>query len=391
VRALKRSLRGILDGLQLPAAARRERQRDQRGLPDHDPGIDAVVDACMAWLVRAQEQSPTHDGGVARDFSLLRGWSSSYPETTGYIAPTFFEYAELRALPGVADRAFRMLDWLVSIQFPEGAFQGGRVDMHPKVPVTFNTGQILLGLAAGARRREQYVEPMRKAAAWLRDTQDVDGCWRRHPSPFAADGEKSYETHVAWGLFEAARILPDEGFAESAQRNIRWTIGRQSGNGWIADCCLNDAEAPLSHTLGYALRGLVEAFRFTRSEEFLRAARRTSDALVQVISPDGRLAGRLHEDWTAAVSWTCPTGSVQIAHSLLLLYSETGCRAYLDAGRALNAFVRRTVRTDGNVDTRGGVKGSFPIHGDYERYEYLSWAAKFCVDSNLAERALTTA
>ena len=36
-----------------------------------------------------------------------------------------------------------MLDWLVSIQMPSGAFQGGTIGESPVVPVTFNTGQIL--------------------------------------------------------------------------------------------------------------------------------------------------------------------------------------------------------------------------------------------------------
>lgn len=40
---------------------------------------------------------------------------------------------------------------------------------------------------------------MRRAADWLVETQDADGCWRRHPTPFAEPGEKVYETHVAWG------------------------------------------------------------------------------------------------------------------------------------------------------------------------------------------------
>ena len=96
-----------------------------------------------------------------------------------------------------------------------GAFQGGLIT-HESVPVTFNTGQILIGLAAGAARFEdaRYLEATRHAATWLRDSLDEDGCWRRFPTPFAQPGEKSYETHVSWGLLEAERVLPGQGFAE---------------------------------------------------------------------------------------------------------------------------------------------------------------------------------
>jgi hypothetical protein len=60
----------------------------------------------------------------------------------------------------------------------------------------------------------------------------------------------------------------------------------------------------------------------------------------------------------------------------------------LSAARKGNAFVRRTVRIDGPPDIRGGVKGSFPVDGDYGRFEYLNWAAKFTVDANIKELAL---
>ncbi len=43
---------------------------------------------------------------------------------------------------------------------------------------------------------------------------------------------------------------------------------------------------------------------------------------------------------------------------------------------------------DGPKETRGGVKGSFPVDGDYGTFEYLNWAAKFFIDSNELERAV---
>jgi hypothetical protein len=386
IRKLARKFQGELS---LPAAARRRRSLDRKGLPEGDPGIDSAVSAAISWLCRAQDRSASRDGGVARDFSLIKGWASSYPETTGYIIPTLLDVADERADPDLKDRARRMLDWLVSIQFAEGGFQGGKVDASPKVPVTFNTGQILLGLARGAADLgNDYLEPMHRAARWLVDSQDPDGCWRRHPTPFAAAGEKAYETHVAWGLLEAARVAPDTDYGEAGLRNVRWALTKQQPNGWFADCCLSDPTRPLTHTIGYALRGVVEAWRFSQDETFLTAARRTADAIVEVTAADGRLPGQWRKDWTPAVDWVCLTGSVQIAHSLLLLYTDTGHRPYLDTGRRLNRWVRRTVNLDGPEDTRGGVKGSHPVDGAYGRYEYLNWAAKFFVDSNRYESAL---
>ena len=379
-----------IDERQLPEGAKRQLQADRTGLPAYDAGAAAVAAAGIEWLMRSQDRSASNDGGSARDFSLVKGWATSYPETSGYIVPTLITYAERNDDQELLARARRMLDWLVAIQFPEGGFQGGKVDAEPRVPVTFNTGQILQGLAAGVRRfGEPYRAPMNLAAAWLRDTQDADGCWRKHATPFAAPGEKAYETHVAWGLFEAARLEPQQGYGEAGLRQVRWALGKQQDNGWFASNCLSSPDAPLTHTIGYVLRGVIEAYRYSAQADLLVAAQKTADALLDVVADDGRIAGRYDRSWRPTVDWVCLTGSVQIAACWFLLYDITGKPDYLDAARRANRYVRRTVPLRGDPDTVGGVRGAFPVDGDYGRFEYLNWAAKFCVDAQLFELALT--
>ena len=370
----------------LSPAARGERRTDRRGLPAFDPGPAAVIDACTAWLCAAQDHSTSADGGVARDYSLRTGWSSSYPETTGYIIPTMIALAQRTGNAALHGRARRMLDWCVAIQFPEGGFQGGKIDSTPRVPVTFNTGQILLGLAAGvAAYGAAYADAMHRAASWLRDTQDADGCWRRHPTPFARAGDKAYETHVAWGLFEADRVAPGQGYGDAGLRQVAWALGKQQPNGWFAANCLDDPALPLSHTIGYALRGVIEAYRFAERADLLEAAVRTGASIAAATAADGYLPGRLGPDFRSGADYACLTGSAQNAHCLFLLYQLTGERHYLDAARRLNSYVRRAVSIDGPPHVRGGVKGSFPVDGDYGQWAYLNWAAKFCIDANLLE------
>lgn len=387
--ALKQTLRDARAYLRLPPPARAEHQRDRARQLGADPGIETAVREAVAWLGRAQDRSASRDGGVARDFSLIDGWSTSYPETTGYIVPTMLHCAELWGDAELRERARRMLDWLVSIQLPGGGFQGGTIGATPVVPVTFNTGQILIGLADGARGLgDAYVPAMHAAATWLTDTQDPDGCWRKHATPFATYGEKAYETHVAWGLLEAARVAPDTPYAEAALRNVRWALGSQRPNGWFDNCCLTDTSQPLTHTLGYVLRGVLEAWRFSGDQHFLEAGRRTADGLRSALREDGFLPGRLDSGWNGAVDWACLTGSVQIAHCWLMLYQDTGEAAYRDAAYAANRYARRTVQVQGDPDVRGGVKGSFPVFGEYGRYQYLNWACKFFIDANLLEQSV---
>jgi hypothetical protein len=381
LKALRGRARAWREQLSLPPAARVELRRDRCGTPPHDAGAEPVLAATIDWLCRAQDCSTSRDGGVARDFSLLKGWASSYPETTGYIVPTLLEHARRTGRDDLRDRARRMADWFVAIQMPEGAFQGGKIDSQPRVPVTFNTGQILLGLAAAEAEFGTYLDSMRRAADWLVATQDADGCWRRHPTPFAAPGEKEYETHVAWALFEAARVAPGRGYAEAGMANVRWALASQGVDGWFSKCCLDEPARPLIHTIAYALRGVLEAHRFSSDAGLLAAARRTADGLRSALGADGWLPGRYLPGWRAGADWACLTGSAQVAICWMLLHRITGEPGYLSAARCANAFVRRTVRVDGPADTRGAVKGSFPIDGDYCPYEYLDWGAKFLADS----------
>jgi hypothetical protein len=329
---------------------------------------------------------------VARDYSLIRGWSASYPETTGYIVPTLLTYARISGDETARSRARRMLDWLVSIQMPAGGFQGGPIGATPTVPVVFNTGQILLGLAAGTVEfGDAYRESMRRAADWLVGCQDRDGCWRRYSSPFALYGEKAYDAHAAWGLLEAARLEPAAPYADAALANIRWALRLQHDNGWFERCCLDDPARPLTHTIGYTLRGVVEAYRFTGDRILAAACRRTADAIAAATTAEGFLPGRLDRHWRGKASWACLTGSAQIASCWLLLYQGSGDVRLRDAAFAVNRYVRRTIRTDGPDDVRGAVKGSFPADGRYGTYEYLNWAAKFAVDANLLEQTIRAA
>jgi hypothetical protein len=229
---------------------------------------------------------------------------------------------------------------------------------------------------------------MRRAGDWLVGTQDVDGCWRKFQTPFATSGEKAYDTHVAWGLLEAARLETNRGYQEAALRNINWALGLQSENGWFEKCCLSDHTQPLTHTLGYVLRGIIEAYRYTKDANLLKASQKTANGLLKALRKDGFLPGRLNKNWQGTVAWSCLTGDVQIVICWLILYKETGDLRYRDAAFSVNSFVRRTVKITGRIEIKGGVKGSLPINGEYSAYEYPNWANKFFIDANLLEKSI---
>lgn len=384
IEQLKRPLRSLRWHLGWPHAARSEYFRDMLGGLSDDPGVEKAIEAGLAWLKRAQDCSTSRDGGVARHFSLLTGWSTSYPETTGYIIPTFLEHAHRIGDDELRLRARRMLDWLVQIQLPEGAFQGSTIGSGPVVPTVFDTGQILIGLAAGVHNfGNTYLPTLSRAADWLVKIQNAAGVWDA-PNFFVdvdENADRPYETHVAWGMLEAAKVTGNETYKLAAVRNIEWALQFQQPNGWFSSCCLDEPKKPVTHTLGYALRGVIEGYLHTNSQKFLDAAILTANALLTTISSEGRIPGRLKADWSPGSSWVCVTGSVQIAACWLLLYKATGDVRYRNAGFLTNEYVRRTLKIGGSADVVGGVKGSFPVAGGYLPFQFLNWACKFMIDS----------
>jgi hypothetical protein len=91
-----------------------------------------------AWLCRAHDVNG--DGGVSYGYSIRGGWRPSYPETSGYIATTFFRLARDRD-PAYFERALRIIAWLLAIQNGDGSFANPR---YGREGIVFDTGQVLL-------------------------------------------------------------------------------------------------------------------------------------------------------------------------------------------------------------------------------------------------------
>ena len=153
--------------------------RDALGISHQIRTSGEHLDAAMRWLCQAQDVS--RNGGVAAAYSLLRGWEPPYPETTGYIIPTFLHFYRLTGNKEYRERALQMGEWLLTIQLEGGPFQagyyGGAPD--PSSPSVFNTGQIMLGLCRLYRETldPRYHLAASRAAEWLVQVQDPDGAW----------------------------------------------------------------------------------------------------------------------------------------------------------------------------------------------------------------------
>jgi len=348
------------------------------------------LDAAIAWLKHAQDV--TGNGGVAQTYLVRsRRWAPSYPETTGYIIPTLYRYAALSGDEDSRLRARRMADWEVEIQHPTGGVLAGALGDSDR-PTVFNTGQVIFGWARAFEEEgdEHYREAAIRAANWLIEIMDNDGCWRKFGSPMTGKHINTYNTRTAWSLVRVHDITGDRRYLNAAVKNAEWAMSQRNAVGWLAQNCLRDVLQPFTHTIAYAMRGLLEIGLASGRDNFVDAARVIGDAMLKALPGDGRLPGRFDENWKPTVRWSCLTGDCQLAINWGRLYQIGGEERYREAASRILAFVKTTqaLTDDGtNADTRGGIKGSYPLNGHYHPWQYPNWASKFFADALMMDEA----
>ena len=385
----------VIDLIRLPARYKPWRPRhlglmmdSLRGLA-HAPQPHIVhLQAAIDWLCRAQDvrEGQPDAGGVSAGWSFEDGWLPSYPETTGYIIETMLAAAQVLKRPELIKRAQRMIDWELSIQLPDGAFPGHFGEPGSR-PVIFNTGQIMHGMVAGYTQlqRQECLGAAVRAGHWLADQQDDDGCWRKfehHDTPHV------YNTRATWPLLATGLIAGDVRLVSAAKRNLDWALTQQTACGWFATNAFVPWRPPFTHTIAYAIRGFLESGVLLGDERYLKAALRAGRGLANMQRPDGWLAGTYKDGWVADASYACLTGVAQMSLNWTRLAQAAGAQELRTHARSALAYLKTTQRLDdADATVRGGIAGSAPIWGDYSRFEYPNWAAKFFADALMMDMA----
>ncbi len=348
----------------------------------HDVHLRGAID----WLCRAQDvrDGKSDAGSVSAGWSFEDGWLPGYPETTGYIIETFLSAARVLKQPELVERAGRMIDWELSIQLPDGAFPGHFGEAGSR-PVIFNTGQIMHGLIAGYSQlgRADCLEAAIRAGRWLVRQQDDDGCWRQYEHNQVPH---VYNTRATWALLATGLLAAEADLVAAARRNLDWALSQQTPCGWFANNAFVPERAPFTHTIAYAIRGLLESGVLLDEDRYLQAAVVAGQGMAKVQRQDGWLAGTYRDDWVTAAGYCCLTGLAQMSLNWTRLAQITGDQGFRDHARAGLAWLKTTQKLDARDPVvRGGIAGSSPIWGDYSRFEYPNWAAKFFADALLMD------
>lgn len=344
-----------------------------RNLPAASPENHLL--GAEAWLCRAQDAS--RDGGVSYGYSLRGGWRSSYPETSGYIATTFLRLARQRD-PAYAERAQRILRWLLTIQNADGSFANPR---YGDRGIVFDTGQVLFGLARGfqATGDPELLSGARRAAGWLTNIADTDLRWTRNEH---LDTPHVYNARTAWALLVMNELESDRKREDVARSNLDWALNEQQPSGFFDHCAFERGGSPFTHTIAYTARGLLESGLLLGESRYVGAAERCADAMLLHLDGRGHLPSTLAPDGTPTSVSCCLTGTCQFAIVWARLHSCIGSKNYR-AGilRALDYVMATQDLEAADPGVRGGIKGSHPVWGRYAPMSLPNWATKFFVDA----------
>jgi folate-dependent phosphoribosylglycinamide formyltransferase PurN/rhamnogalacturonyl hydrolase YesR len=352
---------------------------------------DDHLSAAVGWLERAQDA--TDDGGVAGRYRLGSGWTTSYPETTGYIVPTLLDLANAPGGDRFRDRARRCIDFLLPLQRTDGGFPGGEVQKGTSEPSFFNTGQIIAGLLAWHRatKDERSLEAARRAADWLVGLQESDGSFRHH---LYYNLVTTYSAHCSCWVAELGHYLREPRYLNMARRHVDWVLThRDTATGWIDLAGFSEqhhrARQAVTHTIAYTLWGVLRTAQLVGHGDAFAAVEQASLGIARRLELSSRLPGVLDHQWRPAATYACLTGNCQMALVWMSLYDRTRDSRFLNAAlKAIDLVKRAQPMRTGNGNIRGGVPGSDPVWGDYIRMALPNWAAKFFIDALLKKRAV---
>jgi len=358
-------------------------RNEELGLTDREH-----LEAAAGWLARAQDAQ--RDGGVSGRYHLGRGWSSSYPETTGYIVPTMLALESQARLAGFHERAGRCIEFLLGTQLECGGFPGMEIAQNRDVPSIFNSAQILNGLTAWHRATgdDTVLLAATRAADWLTAEQDADGAWRRHL--YGSGRTYTYMAHAGCWVAEFGAHTGERHYLDAARRHLQWVLSHvDDSTGWIDDCGFDDGSgerAAVTHTIAYTIWGVLMMSHILGDQRGMAVARRAARAVARRLGLSKWLPGRLDARWRPAASYACLTGNAQMALIWLELHRIEGDPALVNAAlRAIDLVKRAQVMRSSDPGLLGGVAGSDPMWGKYIELAVPNWAAKFFIDALLAK------
>ncbi len=347
------------------------------------------LELAAKWLLAAQRP----DGGYSHSYNLLKGWSASYPETTGYIIPSMLGISAITN-DSFSSSAVRAGEWLLKIQNEDGSFS----DLNGKKQV-FDSGQIIYGFLAlyDYSRDKKWLDAAVRSGEWLVSAQEKNGSWIKNAYN---EIPHTYYSRVGSILIQLGIQTGRKDFISSGKKNLDWTISRQAEDGYFADMAFFPGIPPYLHTIIYVLEGLLHGYSLTKEKSYLSSALKTAERLRKISSErDFILHSQYAESWVSANKEKCITGLAQWAGVCLNLFdltkdvqcakcetfrirqdADASCRWRDEAIKTIY-YLKAKQLLKGSKNILGAIPSSIPIWGKYGKFSFFNWNSKFFMDA----------
>lgn len=352
-------------------------------------GDNLHLSKSMEWLYRSFEYRKS---GFPSHYDLIRGkWTAPFPEVTGYIIPTFFDYANLTNKIKYRDAAIHSTEWLLKHQLKDGGCMQGLVTNKIKPhSIVFNTGQNIFGYieAYNRTKEDRYLDAAQRSADFLVSSVDERGIWDK--KYLYNNIMHSYNTRTSWALLELNKYVERKNYYRVATSNLNWVIENMTDDGWINYASFKPNEPPQTHGISYTLRGLVESYNICLNKNYLNAVLKSAGKFFRIFENRKRLNAFWRKDWTNTGKYfansngdfVCVTGNIQMAIVWMKLYQINKDIRFLNSAFKMIDQVKHIQNIKStHMGINGGIKGSFPIYGSYSSLKYPTWAAKFFAEA----------
>ncbi len=336
------------------------------------------------WLLNAK--NTTQNGGISLGYSLISGWFSSYPETSGYIVPTLLDYYEISKYKFCLKSSRDIAEWLCGIQFRNGGFPKGFLNFEQN-PSIFNTGQIIFGLLKAYNKFEinNFLKSAIKAGEFLINNQEKNGSWIKYTY---FNNPHTYNVRTAWALLELYSLSDNKDFLNAALKNLNWALHQVNKNYWFCNNSFYKNQDPILHFICYTIRGFLEAGLILEDETFITVATKSASKLLDYFIINRNIPATFNFKWESQVNYLCLTGLAQLAIIWLKIYLMNKEKKYLENSLKLNTLLKSIQTISKNKNFDGALKGSHPIWGNYMKFIFPNWATKFFCDSIMLENKI---
>ncbi|MBS1764866.1 MAG: glycoside hydrolase family 127 protein [Bacteroidetes bacterium] len=334
------------------------------------------------------QQTLLPGGGSAAKYSMMfNKWFPSYPETTAFWINTLIylqrEKKEIfSSVFGNQPIIEDLIKWLLTTQRKDGTFPGSYGDFKNQPPRVFNNGQIIFALTDYYQHfgNEKCLEAAKQSADWILRVQDNDGAWRQFTL-----NQLSSNTRTAWALIKLGMLTGEKKYIQSGKANINFAITLQDKNDYFVSNGFDENEIPSTHTIGYALRGIVGAGIDLNDDHWINTVERAFKRIMPLVKEDGYLTGELDEEWKSDAAFCCLPGNCQLSVVGFVLASHTQQKEYAVTASKLLSYVKEKQLLSHSPMVNGGISGSWPVSGGYCAYDIPNWASRFFVDALILE------